>query len=80
MIDVNAMIYPRGFTIEEKCKLWIEVGLASEQEYDLLKTLMEKYNPTTGKENKLVLVNLLYHAGEYSDEEYKQILQRIEQG
>jgi hypothetical protein len=41
---------------------------------------MEKYNPTPGKENKLVLVNLLYHAGEYSDEEYKQIIQRIEQG
>ena len=39
MIDVNATIYPQGCTIEEKCKLWIEVGLASEQEYDLLKAL-----------------------------------------
>ena len=76
----NATIYPKDITNEGKCKLWIDFGLASEQEYDILKELMDTYNPTTGKENKLVFLNLLHHAGEISDKEYEQIIQHIEQG
>lgn len=80
MTDSNATIYPQGFTAEDKCKLWIKLGLASEQEYDLLKALMDQYHPTTDKENKSVFIHLLYHAGEIPIDEYKQLIQSIEQG
>ena len=80
MIHENAVIYPDGFTNEEKCRLWIELGLASEQEYDVLKELMDTYQPTTPRENKLVFLHLLDRAGELSNEEYQTILQNIKQG
>ena len=79
MIHHNESIYPRDFTSQEKCRLWIELGLASEQEFDVLRELMDKYQPTTAKENKLVFLNLLYRAGEYTETEYHKILKDMEQ-
>ena len=68
-------IYPEGFTNEQKCKLWIESGLAGKHHYELLLELMEQHNPQNASDNRVVFSKLLFLSGEVTEEEYEQLLQ-----
>lgn len=81
MMDQNLYVYKQGLTNEEKCRMWLDLDLISEHEYNLLKAIMDEYNPQTVSDNKLVFLKLLYQVGEVTQEEYEQVLSNLkEQG
>ena len=80
MLDFLTAEYAENTTNEEKCRLWIDWGLAHEQECEILKAIMDEHNPQTANDNKLVFAKLLFLAGDLKPEEYLQIPENIQKG